>query len=320
MRVALSLILSVGSFHAAFAETERIATGGEAGPVGAAHVSKASASKPLSMKVVIVRSNAANCEPNCSEWIAAQGMIDGETLGQFKSVLAALGQRKLPILIDSGGGLVDDSLSIGRLIRTRGLDVAVTKTAVDACPETDKLCGTKKGKTSLRGQPVAKSAKCASSCAFILAAGVRRFVGPTTFVGVHQLRTLQTTAQVLQKFRIEKRLVWGVPTEVRRTLISERRVNEKTLEARTPESAYKRVASYFAEMGISNAVMPMLKETPNSSIHWLTRTELKTTAMATDVLDGQQLLDGVSSSRERDAKILGETRAAANVPGSATAR
>jgi hypothetical protein len=305
MRVALLLVVSLFSTHPALGGTSPSDVAAPTAAVRETRVDegakKASATRPLPMKVVIVRSSVAGCEPTCAEWISAQGMIDGESYQQFKTVLTALGPRKLPILIDSGGGLVDASLSIGRLIRAKGLDVAVTKTQVDPCPETDKLCGTKKGKTVVRGQPVAKLSKCASSCAFILAAGARRYVGPMTFVGVHQLRTLQTTAQILQKFRIEKRLVWGVPTEVKRTLISERRVNEKTLEAKTPDSAYKKVANYFYEMGIGNAVMPLLKETPNSSIHWMTRAELTATAMATDLLDGQQLLDGVSTSRQRDA-------------------
>ena len=307
MRVALLFVLWIGSAGTAMAGTG--SSGGDhaappitvRAPAVDQGAKKAAAAHPVSMRVAIVKSNAAGCEPNCAEWIAAQGMIDGESYQQFKTILTGLGTRKLPILIDSGGGLVDASLSIGRLIRAKGLDVAVTKTVVDPCLETDKLCGTKRGKGLLRGQPVAKLSKCASSCAFILAAGARRYVGPMTFVGVHQLRTLQTTAQILQKFRIEKRLVWGVPTEVKRTLISEKRINEKTLEAKTPESAYKRVASYFNEMGIRNAVMPLLKETPNSSIHWMTRAELKATAMATDMLDGQQLIDGVSTSRQRDA-------------------
>lgn len=234
------------------------------------------------MKVMLVTSAAEGCAPNCPEWIAAQGMIDTDTLPQFKKVLRALGSKKVPILIDSGGGVVDDSLAIGRLIRAKGLDVMVSKTTVLKCEDSAPGCKGGKSQGSAVGMPVARLAKCASSCAFILAAGKRRIVGPTAFVGVHQVKTLRTTAQIQQKFRIEKQTVWGIPTETRRTLISEKLVNQRTTEAKTPESAYAKIAKYFEEMGVHEPIMPILKSTPNSSIHWLTRSELKTTAMATE--------------------------------------
>jgi hypothetical protein len=240
--------------------------------------------KPLEpMQIVMVKSSEPGCEPNCPEWIAAQGMIDAETLPKFKKLFRVLGSRKLPILIDSGGGVVDDSLTIGRLIRAKGLDVIVSKTTFQPCRDVDPGCKSGIVNGVARGVSNARLSKCASSCAFILAAGERRIVSATAFVGVHQLKTLRTTAQVLQKFRIERQLVWGVPTEVRRTLISEKLVNKKTLEAKTPESAYVKVAKYFRDMGVAETIMPMLKGTPNTAIHWLSRTELKSTGMATDV-------------------------------------
>jgi hypothetical protein len=237
---------------------------------------------PAPMKVMLVTSAAEGCAPNCSEWIAAQGMIDNDTLPQFKKVLRALGSKKVPILIDSGGGVVDDSLAIGRLIRAKGLDVVVSKTTVLKCEDGAPGCRGGKSQGPAVGMPVARLAKCASSCAFILAAGKRRIVGPAAFVGVHQVKTLRTTAQIQQKFRIEKQTVWGIPTETRRTLISEKLVNQRTTEAKTPESAYAKIAKYFEEMGVHEPIMPILKSTPNSSIHWLTRSELMATAMATE--------------------------------------
>ncbi|MEQ1695493.1 MAG: hypothetical protein ABL901_06590 [Hyphomicrobiaceae bacterium] len=259
---------------------------------------KATPALPPSMKVMLVTSAAEGCKPDCEEWISAQGMIDNDTLPQFKKVLRALGSKRVPILIDSGGGVVDDSLAIGRLIRAKGLDVVVSKTTILKCE--DGAPGCKGGKTQglAVGVPVARLAKCASSCAFILAAGKRRVVGPSAFVGVHQVKTLRTTAQVQQKFRIEKQTVWGIPTETRRTLISEKLVNQRTTEAKTPDSAYAKIAKYFEEMGVREPIMPILKSTPNSSIHWLTRSELKTTAMATEG-------EGATASREEAAPVAG---------------
>jgi hypothetical protein len=243
------------------------------------------------MKVVIVRSSEPGCEPACPEWIAAQGMIDQTTPAHFRKVLQSIGSRKLPILIDSNGGSVYDSLDIARLIRNKGLDVAVARTTISPCLETDKACkSAKSGPARVAGKPSADRARCASSCAFIMAGGIQRYASYRTPVGVHDIRSFQTTAQILQKFRIEKRLVWGVPVETKRTLISQERVNQRTTETKTPQSAYAKIASFFAEMGIGEGIMPMIKTTPHSSIHWLTRTELSATRLATGSIDGEELI------------------------------
>ena len=315
LRVGLSVFFATACVSAAVSEP---AVNDAAAARPSLTTVKTAPAPPVSMKVMLVASAAEGCRPDCPEWIAAQGMIDSDTLPQFKKVLRAIGSKKVPILIDSGGGVVDDSLAIGRLIRAKGLDIVVSKTTVLKCE--DGAPGCKGGKPhgqlaggAVIGTPVARLAKCASSCAFILAAGQRRIVGPTAFVGVHQVKTLRTTAQIQQKFRIEKQTVWGIPTETRRILISEKLVNQRTTEAKTPDSAYTKIAKYFEEMGVHEPIMPILKSTPNSSIHWLTRSELKTTAMATDG-EGQAAGGG---ERPRDAagsveafKTMGATEAA----------
>ncbi len=241
------------------------------------------------MTVTLVRAGGG-CEPNCPEWIAATGMIDAETLPRFKKVLKTLGTRKPPVLISSNGGLVDESLAIGRLLRAYSLDIAVANTIINPCGESDAAC--RSGKAPPTAYPKAFLARCASSCAFLLAGGVHRYAGPRTPVGVHQLKSLQTTAKIVQKFRIEQHYVWGVPTETRRTLVSEKRIGERTVETKTPASAYAKIATYFHDMGVTDAVMPMVKLTPHTSIHWLTRAELVSTRLATDMIDGEQLISG----------------------------
>jgi hypothetical protein len=250
------------------------------------------------MTVTLVRASGG-CEPNCAEWIAATGMIDADTLPRFKKVLKTLGTRKPPVLISSNGGLVDEGLAIGRLLRGHGLDIAVANTIINPCGETDTAC--RSGKTPPTAYPKAFLARCASSCAFVLAGGVHRYAGPRTPVGVHQLKSMQTTAKILQKFRVEQHYVWGVPTETRRTLVSEKRIGERTVETKTPASAYAKVAAYFRDMGVTDAVMPLVKQTPHTSIHWLTRTELISTRLATDMIDGEQLITTPTPAKPRSA-------------------
>ena len=253
------------------------------------------------MTVTLVRSAVPGCAPNCPEWIAATGMIDADTLPRFKKVLKALGSRKVPVLISSNGGLVDESLAIGRLLRAKSLDIAVANTLITPCPEGDAACKS----AGPAAQAKAYLARCASSCAFILAGGVHRFVGMRTPVGVHQLKSLQTTAKILQKFRIEQKLVWGIPTETKRTLISEQRINQRTVETKTPASAYAKVAAFFREMGVSDTVMPLLRNTPHASIHWLTRAELTATNLATDGIDGEQLIANAGKPAAVPAETAG---------------
>lgn len=56
----------------------------------------------------------ARCEPACDEWISAEGKIDKLSLRQFRAAFKALGDRKAPILIHSGGGDVEQDPSLGR--------------------------------------------------------------------------------------------------------------------------------------------------------------------------------------------------------------
>jgi hypothetical protein len=258
------------------------------------------------MRVVLVRDVTPGCQPMCAEWISAQGYIDKNASLQFKKILNGLGSKKLPILIDSPGGSVDDALAIGRLIRAKGLDVVVTKTKFMPTPPGSTSTGNVNVITGERGAafgtpqtygtPQAYLSKCASSCAFILAAGTRRMVGAYTLVGVHQLRTFQTFARLEQKYRIHTRLEWGVPREIKRELVAQRTVGHKTVETKTGDRVYRNLQTYFTQMGIQPAIMPMITSTPAASMYWLTAAELKSTGMMTDALNGEQLLKPASPS------------------------
>ena len=90
------------------------------------------------MHIAIVHPADPACEPHCPEWIAAEGKILARTPGDFQKVLKGLGDRKLPILINSQGGLVDAAIAIGRMVRRRGLDVGVARSQIEACPGGDQ--------------------------------------------------------------------------------------------------------------------------------------------------------------------------------------
>jgi hypothetical protein len=243
------------------------------------------------MQVFLVRSGPPGCEPHCTEWIAAQGQIDKDTPAQFKKVFAQLGNRRVPILIHSGGGTVDDAIAIGRLIRTKGFDVAVTKTEFAPCAPADTACRKKTAKGGLIGTPKARMSYCASACAFILAGGVRRYVGPWTVLGVHQITSFQKHVKLLRTYQITTRRVWGAPVEVKRTLVGEKTIAEKTVQTQTKSSTYESVRQHFVAMGVDESIMPLLMAAPGTTIRWLTRAELGQTRIATEIsLTGEQLI------------------------------
>jgi hypothetical protein len=242
------------------------------------------------MTVEIVRSADPNCGTTCPEWIAAQGRIDPTTPVRFRKVLSKLGSRKLPILIDSPGGSVDESLAIGRMIRAKGLAIAVTKTELVTCAPADTACRKLEAGGIRLGHARPMLSKCASSCAFLLAGGARRHVGTGAFVGVHQITSFQTRVKVLRTYRLETRREWGVPVETVKTLVSEKRLSQSTRQTETKETDYIKIAKYFTEMGVGPDVMRVLRATPATQVYWLSRTELQATALATDSTDGTQLL------------------------------
>jgi hypothetical protein len=256
---------------------------------GAAAAPPKKAAQPLEppMQFHVVRGSHAECEPQCLQWIAAQGRIVVGSANQLKKVLRQLGDHKLPVFIDSGGGAVNDALAMGRLIRAKGLDIAVTKTAFTPCTPADGACRKAKSDGELRGLAQAHLSKCASSCAFVLAGGVRRLVGPGTSVGVHQI------SMTLLRYQVWTRRSFGVPVETKKTLLSRQTVGQKHAET---ESTYSSITTYLREMGISNILMGMIRSTPNDTISWLTASDLHLTGLATDFINGEQLVTGVAPS------------------------
>ena len=96
------------------------------------------------MTVVIVRSADPHCEPNCPEWISAEGQFAPGVDAAFAGALRAMGNRRLPIFFNSPGGSLEVAIRIGHMVRDRQLDVAVSKTIFDGCGPKDKNCAVQK--------------------------------------------------------------------------------------------------------------------------------------------------------------------------------
>ena len=131
------------------------------------------------MRFVRVRSDNAACRPDCPEWISAEGKIVTGSADALERMLNAAGGRRLPIVINSAGGAVEDAMAMGRLIRAKRLAVVVAHTTVAPCAKGAKTCGEAKGVADSRG------AYCASACTLALAGGVERYISPQSYIGVH---------------------------------------------------------------------------------------------------------------------------------------
>jgi hypothetical protein len=234
------------------------------------------------MDVQLVRSAHPGCEPQCPQWIAAQGKIVGDTPKLFRKVLSQLGDRKPKVFVDSPGGSVEGAKAIGRLIRAKGLDVVVSKTELLPCAPEDAACRkAAKSGGEVRGLVRSRLSRCVSACAFILAGGVRRFVGPGTGVGLTQILMTSRTYQVRTN---------RSTGETHKELVF-----ESTGGAN--KSDYAEIRKYYAEMGLGEAMMKLVEAAPSNMVRWLSPLELWTTSLATDTTSSEELITGVAPSR-----------------------
>jgi hypothetical protein len=230
------------------------------------------------MRFVEVRSDNAACRPDCPEWISAEGKIVTGSADALERTLNASGGRRLPIVINSAGGAVEDAMAMGRLIRAKRLAVVVAHTTIAPCAKGAKSCGEAKGDADSRG------AYCASACTLALAGGVERYVNPQSYVGVHQMTEVVRETQVKKLYKVRYLKLAGLKLELSRHLVGEQRTTS-TAKRAADDSVDGDVADYFVEMGVADPVMKLTLATPSKSIHWLTTDELRLSRLATAWVD-----------------------------------
>jgi hypothetical protein len=164
----------------------------------AAAQDKPAAAQQEPMRIVLTRS-AEPCESDCREWLAAQGAITSDTLGELRRALAELNGRKLPLLVYSTGGTVEAAIAMGELVRKSGLDIAVARTVF---AQRDPALGTIDERSPL----------CVSACTLFLAGGQRRIIPPQSRIGVHQQTIVETETTTVRDYKI----VRGAPGTGRR--------------------------------------------------------------------------------------------------------
>ena len=230
------------------------------------------------MRFVKVRSDSAACRSDCPEWISAEGKIVTGSADALERTLRANNGRRLPIVINSAGGSVDDAMAMGRLIRAKHLAVAVAHTTIMPCARGAKTCGEAKGAADSRG------AYCASACTLALAGGVERYISPQSYIGVHQMTEVIKQTQVKKLYKVRYLKFAGIKLELSRHFVGEQK-STTVAKLAADDSVDYDVADYFAEMGVADPVMKLTMTTPAKSIHWMSADELRVSRMATAWVD-----------------------------------
>ncbi len=275
-----------------------------ASPARAATAPHAAPTSLAPMRFVHVRSGGSACRTDCPEWISAEGKIVTGTADALARVIAALGDRRLPIFINSAGGSVQDAMAMGRLIRAKRLAVIVARTTITPCPASARQCAEASGSAESWG------AYCASACTLVLAGGIERYVSPLSFVGVHQLTEIVSKTQVKRLYSVRYLVLAGQRLELSRTLVGERR-STATTRRTANRSVDDSVGLYLAEMGVLDPVMKLTLATPARDIHWLTAEELETSRLATIWVDDvSPIVDDAGASGVRGEPIDARSGAA----------
>ncbi|WP_192179917.1 hypothetical protein [Mesorhizobium amorphae] len=241
------------------------------------------------MRIVVVRSSAAGCGPNCPEWISAEGAIEAGTPALLKRALKKLGRRKLPIIVNSPGGNVDAALQLGRIIRKNKLDIAIGKTEFSGCWPGMTDCQANDGKgAAYFGIASDGGAMCNSACPLMFAGGVRRVAGGWAHLGVHQITT--TYFPSTRQYRTTYRVVRGKKYRVTTETITQGE-SYKTYEM--SKALARKLSAYLREMGVGQGVLDMMKATPASDIRQISLHDMLTMKLATSA-DTIELFTGAS--------------------------
>ncbi len=257
------------------------------------------------MTVVLVRSSVSGCEPECPQWIAAEGRITARTPARFKKALKLAGKRRLPVIITSPGGDVDAALAIGTMIRARKLDVAVGWTFFTGCWPQQKDCKPPKQQAGVyRGTAVTYRAYCASACPFILAAGQQRLLGPGAAAGVHQIST--TMVQDRSLYRERYVMVKGKKKVISRTLVS-RKPSKSYVTTKLGKAHRRKLTAYLKTMGVGVDLIGLFDKAPPSSIYMLQPHEATSTKLVTAFAHADSLVDtalcGIATPADNCVKL-----------------
>ena len=137
----------------------------------AAHATSAAEARRQPMTFTWHHARAETCATDCRDWIAAVGIITGDTPELFDRFAKGRDLNGVRVVLDSSGGSVVDIITMGRNWRRLGVHTSVGMVR--------EVAG--------KGRTIAPEAYCESMCVFLLLAGTARDVPEKAHVRVHQI-------------------------------------------------------------------------------------------------------------------------------------
>ena len=146
-----------------------IALPGMVTPGGPAHAGATLEERKLPMRFSWVA-----CEPNCGGWISAVGIVTADSPREFDEFARGRDLGGATIVLDSSGGSVNDSITLGRRWRDLGL-----LSTVGISVQTRAAKGNRAS--------IDPEAYCESMCVYLLLSGKTRYVPEAAHIRVHQI-------------------------------------------------------------------------------------------------------------------------------------
>jgi hypothetical protein len=121
-----------------------------------------------------MRFNWVACGQNCRGWVSAVGIVTSDSPQDFENFARGRDLTGAAVVLDSSGGSVNDSITLGRRFRALGMSTTVGISTATHGSKGDRAS-------------VAPEAYCESMCVFLLLAGKTRYVPDAAHVRVHQI-------------------------------------------------------------------------------------------------------------------------------------
>ena len=132
---------------------------------------------PNAMVFYVAHGAPDACGRGCADWIAAEGSIQFDTFKRLIAILDRQSGRKLPVIIDvHRESNLNVAVSLGRILRDRGLDTSVGRTVVTACRDKSQAdcLALKRSGGALDASIDTAEFECNIGCVLMLAGGVHR--------------------------------------------------------------------------------------------------------------------------------------------------